>query len=67
MFCQVMRYLQDYNEEHITRNALTIDMVGGVKGTESLPYSSKQMKRRLRKQFGIDSIMAEIDGKPNVV
>lgn len=67
VFGQVMQYLQENDDEQITINGLVKRMEDGLKGTDSLPYSSKHMKRRLQEQFGDEVIIAEIDGKPNVV
>ena len=66
-FMDVVRYLEENDDEQITINDLIDIMKQSLAGTEQEPYSYTHMKTRLGEHFGERIMLTVINGKPNVV
>ena len=66
-FLQVTRYLEQNDDEQITIHNLINHMRSVIAEENCEPYNFPYMKSQLLKHFGERIIIAEINGKPNVV
>ena len=66
-FKKVILYLEQNDEEHITINDLIQKMEEYLIGTDGTAYGFTHIKYQIRKRFAENNIIAEINGKPNVV
>ena len=66
-FLQVMADLQQHDEEQTTINDLIDNMKTYLGDRDSLPYGFTYMKKKIKDHYGDDIIIAEINGKSNVV
>ena len=66
-FESVIDYLKGNDDEQITINDLIEKMADELKGTNTKPYGFTHMKNRLKTYLGDEIIIAEINGKENVV
>ena len=66
-FLQVMEDLQQNDEEQTTVNDLIDNMKTYLGDCDSMPYGFTYMKKRIKDHYGDDIIIAEINGKSNMV
>ena len=66
-FLQVMADLQQHDEEQTTVNDLIDNMKTYLGDCDSLPYGFTHMKKMIKDHYGDEIIIAEINGKSNVV
>jgi len=66
-FIEVAEYLKANDEEQTMIPDLIEKMGEFLAGTDCTPYGFTYMKECIQKHFGQDSIIAEINGKENVV
>jgi len=68
VFLQVIKYLEENDDKQITIEDLIISHMRSVSAEENCePYSFPYMKSQLLEHFGDRIIIAEVNGKPNVV
>lgn len=71
-FLNVIKYLEEHDDEQITLSDLVSKMneylkENGSNEKKCEPYSVKHMKRKLEEHFGDKILITEVNGLPNVV
>jgi hypothetical protein len=66
-FLEVVRYLEESDEEQTAIGELVIMMGKCLQGTDLEPYSAVYMKTKMQDHFGERIIITELNGKHNVV
>lgn len=66
-FLVVAKYIEENNDEQITKKDLIDLMQQKLAHSESEAYSYSYMKKRLEEHFGEKIIYTQMDGKPNVI
>lgn len=64
---RTMEYLEQNDEEQTSVNDLIEEMESYLAGTGVTAYGSTHMKEEIRKHFGNNIVITEINGKKNVV
>jgi len=66
-FLEAVRFFEENDDEQITINDLILQMEKNLGNSELSAYSFPHMQQKLKEHFGEKIILAEINGKPNVV
>eukprot|EP00794_Sanderia_malayensis_P013321 gene13321-14693_t len=66
-FERVIQYFEENDEEQLTIQCLAEKMEEYLANSESEPYSTFHIKKRLLERFGKDVVIAEINGRADVV
>ena len=66
-FLEAVRSFEENDDEQITINDLILQMEKNLGNSELSAYSFPHMQQKLKEHFGENIILAEINGKPNVV
>lgn len=66
-FLVVAKYIEENNDEQITKKDLIDLMQQKLAHSESEAYSYSYMKKRLKEHFGEKIIYTQMDGKPNMI
>ena len=66
-FERVVQYFEENDEEQLTIQCLAEKMEEFLANSESEPYSTFHMKKRIIERYGEDVVIAEINGRADVV
>ena len=66
-FKKVIEYFEENDEEQLTIMHLTNKMAEILEHSNCEPYTSWYLKKKIIERFGDDVVIAEIDGRPDVI
>ena len=66
-FKKVIEYFEKNDEEQLTIMELTNKMAEILEDSDCEPYTAWYLKKKIIERFGDDVVIAEIDGRPDVI